>query len=84
MQGLTLYQLTTTALSRRRDLGLSQTALSERLGRSRTWVTDFERGHGEASVADVLRLLDVLGLGLVIADSDEEDELDDLLRTHQE
>lgn len=49
---------------RRRQLKLDQAALAERIGVSRQWVIQIERGHPRAEVGLALRALDVLGLGL--------------------
>jgi HTH-type transcriptional regulator/antitoxin HipB len=45
---------------RRHELGLSQIQLAERMGVSRQWVVDVERGKARAELGLVLRALDVL------------------------
>lgn len=67
MLALTLHQIVAAARGRRRDLGWTQEELARRAGVSRTWVHDFERGGGGASIEAVLRVLDVLGLPLALA-----------------
>jgi len=49
---------------RRRELGLNQQALAERVGVSRQWIVEVEQGKPRAELALVLRALDVLGLRL--------------------
>ena len=73
---------------RRRELGLSQTALSEQAGVSRKWLSEFEQGKPSAEVGFMLRVLAAVQLQLVI-DTDSSDphpplaagtaDLDDLL-----
>lgn len=48
---------------RRTDLGLSQEALAERIGKARQWVVRFESGHaGSASLESLGTVLDALDL----------------------
>jgi len=49
---------------RRHELGLSQLEVAERVGVSRQWVVDVERGKPRAELALVLRTLDVLEVRL--------------------
>ncbi len=49
---------------RRHDLGLSQLQVAERVGVSRQWVVDVERGKPRAEVGLVLRTLDLLDVRL--------------------
>ncbi len=49
---------------RRLDMGLSQSALSERSGISRKWISEFESGKPTAEFALVMRVLEALGLCL--------------------
>ncbi len=49
---------------RRRELGLGQAELAERIGVSRQWVIGVERGRARAELGLVLRALDVLGVRL--------------------
>jgi len=46
----------------RLELGLSQAALAERIGVSRSWVVQVERGNRGAAVGLVLQALTALGL----------------------
>ncbi|HEX2653687.1 MAG TPA: helix-turn-helix domain-containing protein [Xanthobacteraceae bacterium] len=49
---------------RRKNLKLDQSALAKKIGVSRQWVIDVERGHPRAELALVLRALDALGIPL--------------------
>jgi len=53
--------------SRRRELGLDQRTLAERIGVSRLWVIEFERGKARAEIGLVMRALLALGLALDVA-----------------
>ena len=55
---------------RRKQLGLGQAALAEKIGVSRQWVVGIERGHSRAELGLVLRTLDVLGIRLETRDND--------------
>jgi len=55
---------------RRQALQLDQKALAERIGVSRQWVTQVERGKANAQLGLVLRALEALGIPLSIADAD--------------
>jgi HTH-type transcriptional regulator / antitoxin HipB len=47
---------------RRKQLGLDQSALAKRIGVSRQWVIEVERGHPRAAMNLVLRAIDALGI----------------------
>ena len=49
---------------RRKQLQLDQATLAKRIGVSRQWVIEVERGHTRAELGLVLRALDVLGIRL--------------------
>jgi transcriptional regulator with XRE-family HTH domain len=53
-----------TARGRRLDLGLSQTALAEKTGISRKWISEFEAAKTTVEFVLVLRVLEELGLTL--------------------
>jgi len=53
---------------RRHELGLSQLEVAERVGVSRQWIVDVERGKPRAELGLVLRMLDVLDVRLRIDD----------------
>jgi transcriptional regulator with XRE-family HTH domain len=55
-------ELGALARDRRRELGWSQTELAQRLGTSRSWVSEAENGKGGAEVGLFLNALQVLGL----------------------
>ena len=50
--------------ARRRQLKLDQAAFAKRIGVSRQWVIEIERGHARAELALVLRALDALNIQL--------------------
>jgi len=87
---LTLHEIVAAARGRRRELGLSQSDVAQRLGVSRTWVQAFERETGRASIETVLRLMQVLGLSLDLAKSDaagdrpDQIDLDELIQRHRQ
>lgn len=64
MQIRNARELGALARDRRRELGWSQTELAQRLGTSRSWVSEAENGKGSAEVGLVLKTLEVLGLVL--------------------
>jgi HTH-type transcriptional regulator/antitoxin HipB len=49
---------------RRKQLKLDQATLAKRIGVSRQWIIEVERGHPRAELALVLRAVDVLGIHL--------------------
>jgi HTH-type transcriptional regulator/antitoxin HipB len=49
---------------RRMEMGLSQAVLAERIGVSRSWVVQVERGNAGAELGLVLRALNALSLDL--------------------
>ncbi len=49
---------------RRREIGLEQRALADKVGVSRHWVIDVEKGKPGAEIGLVLRALRVLGIVL--------------------
>jgi len=49
---------------RRKRLGLDQSTLAKRIGVSRQWVIEVERGHARAALGLVLRAVDALGIRL--------------------
>lgn len=49
---------------RRRELGLEQRALAEKVGVSRHWIIDVEKGKPGAEIGLVFRALRVLGIAL--------------------
>ncbi len=53
--------------SRRRELGMDQRTLADRIGVSRLWVIEFERGKARAEIGLVLRALLALDLQLDVA-----------------
>lgn len=57
-------ELGATIRQRRRELGLDQQALAQKVGVSRKWIVDIESGKPGASVGLVLRTLRTLGLSL--------------------
>ncbi|MBS2015167.1 MAG: helix-turn-helix domain-containing protein [Deltaproteobacteria bacterium] len=57
--------------ARRRALGLGQQELADRVGVSRLWIVEFERGKPRAEVGLVLRTLTALGLALDVSEEEE-------------
>jgi HTH-type transcriptional regulator / antitoxin HipB len=49
---------------RRKQLKLDQSSLAKKIGVSRQWVIEVERGHARAELALVLRALDALDITL--------------------
>ena len=49
---------------RRRELGLEQRALAEKVGVSRHWVIDIEKGKPGSEIGLIFRTLRVLGIAL--------------------
>ena len=66
---VTVQSIRAAVLGRRRELGLSQAQLAERIGVSRKWVSEFERGKTTAELGLVLRLLESLDLQVTITPS---------------
>lgn len=60
----TTGDLATVSRGRRLDLGWTQAEVARRVGVSRKWVSDFERGRTSADLSTVLRLLEILDLWL--------------------
>jgi HTH-type transcriptional regulator/antitoxin HipB len=56
--------------TRRHELGLDQQALATRIGVSRLWVIEFERGKPRAEIGLVMRALLALDLRLDVASPD--------------
>lgn len=50
----------------RRKLGLDQRVLADRVGVSRQWIVEIEKGKPRAEIGLVLRTLETLGLDLII------------------
>jgi HTH-type transcriptional regulator / antitoxin HipB len=61
---------------RRKHLKLDQAGLARRIGVSRPWVIEVERGHPRAELGLVLRTLDALGVRLdaITAGADHADK----------
>jgi HTH-type transcriptional regulator/antitoxin HipB len=53
----------------RLELGLSQAALAERIGVSRSWVIEIERGNSGAEIGLVLKAFVALGLTFDVRDA---------------
>ena len=49
---------------RRRELGLDQSTLADRVGVSRQWIIEVEKGKPRAAIGLVLRTLNALGIFL--------------------
>lgn len=69
MEISSLRDLAARARGRRRELGLSQSAVAARAHVSRQWISEFETGKATAEVGLVIRLLDALELRLTVAEA---------------
>ena len=63
-------QLGSAIRLKRKEKGLSQSALAERLGVERKWVLRLEAGNPKAEFALVLRALELVGLRVLLRDAD--------------
>lgn len=61
-------QLGTTLQLKRKEKGLSQSALAEQLGVERKWVLRLEAGNPKAEFGLVLKALEVLGVHALLRD----------------
>jgi HTH-type transcriptional regulator / antitoxin HipB len=62
----TSSQLGAAIRQQRKNLGLSQADLAKKIGTSRQWVIELEKGHSRAELGSVLRAINELGLTLQI------------------
>lgn len=58
----TMKDVSAAIRARRKTLGLGQAALAQKVGVSREWIIDIEKGKPRAEAALLLRTLYVLGL----------------------
>ncbi len=68
MRASSVNDIAAIVRGRRRDLGLSQSALAEMVGVSRKWVSEFEGGKASAELGLVMRSLEILGLNIDVSD----------------
>ncbi|MGH8235631.1 MAG: helix-turn-helix domain-containing protein, partial [Steroidobacteraceae bacterium] len=61
-------QLGSAIRLKRKEKGLSQSALAERLGVERKWVLRLEAGNPKAEFALVLKALELVGLRVLLRD----------------
>lgn len=59
-------KLGSTIRAERKRAGLSQQALADLAGTSRSWLARLESGHRKAELETIMRLLRALDLGLVL------------------
>ncbi len=71
MQIRTPIDLGSAIRDRRRRLNLDQDELAGRIGASRKWIIDVEKGKPRAEIGLVLRALDALGVRLSLDDGDQ-------------
>ena len=64
-------ELGTLIRNRRQKLGLDQASLSEKVGVSRLWLNEIEKGKPRAEIGLVLRTLDALGITLTATTPDK-------------
>ena len=57
---------------RRTALELDQKALADKVGVSRQWIIEIEKGKPRAEIALVLRTIDALGIALTVGDTSKE------------
>ena len=57
---------------RRTALGLDQKALADKIGVSRQWIVEIEKGKPRAEIALALRALDALGIMLTTGEAAKE------------
>ncbi|MDO5032310.1 helix-turn-helix domain-containing protein [Corynebacterium sp.] len=62
----TVMQLATEIRTRRKELGLTQSELGARIGRSRKWISDLESGKTTVELLPVLDALGALNLELTV------------------
>jgi len=67
MRSLRPAEVGRTIRDRRRALGLDQASLAKRVGVSRQWIVEVERGKERAEIGLVLRTLAALGLEVTIS-----------------
>ncbi|MHB8827093.1 MAG: helix-turn-helix domain-containing protein [Acidimicrobiales bacterium] len=65
---MTLYELSARIRGRREDLGLSQADVAATAQVSRAWLNAFERGKSSVEMSPVLRVLDAIGLCLLVVE----------------
>lgn len=68
-------QVGMTVRSRRKERGLSQSALAELLGVERKWVLRLEAGNPKAEFALVLRALELVGIRAFMRDGEGETKI---------
>ena len=83
-------ELASTIERRRREQGLTQAELAERIGVSRQWINALEAAEGNPSFNNLLAVLDALALGLEITEIAPVDmppavqpDLDQLINRHR-
>ena len=68
----TVEQFAGLARKRRVSLGLTQTQLAEAIGRTHTWVSEFESGRKVPLLDSALLVAQALGLEIDVADNPRE------------
>lgn len=74
MRVTTAQEIGLAIRQRRRELGLSQQALADRVDVGRQWIVEIERGKPRAEIGLLLRTLDALALHISIASGRTPDE----------
>ncbi|HEX6039333.1 helix-turn-helix domain-containing protein [Longimicrobium sp.] len=64
----TLLELGLRVRDRRLEMGMSQAQLADRVGVSRQWVVNLERGNAGAALGQVMQVLDILKLDMHLRD----------------
>lgn len=74
MRVTTAHEIGLAIRQRRKELGLSQQALADRVAVGRQWIVEVERGKPRAEIGLLLRTLDALALHISVASGKESRE----------
>ena len=66
MQVFTAFDIGTVIRMRRRELGLAQVELADRVGVGITYVSNLENGKETAEIGKALHILSMLGMNLYV------------------
>ncbi len=66
MQVFTAFDIGTVIRMRRRELGLTQVELADRVGVGITYVSNLENGKETAEIGKALHILSMLGMNLYV------------------
>ncbi len=77
MQLFTPHDVGSLIRARRLAVRMTQSELAHRLGVSRLWISQAERGNPGASLGAILRALTELGVGLITSENEAIDASDE-------